>query len=921
MWIEKGVNDISSIMDNAKNIDKHLKTIKSTIGVCQFVYDVFTNKDNIQSTAKPLTWVGAKRKKEEKECNDSWDELIRKFEDLREKNLAIKNIKTANLCAKKIKEVNARRKVTLDEIAKMYENVEKTKYLVRNIPYYNRDNVWYLASGYEMVSLSDRNFNLIDKSNWDKIFSGYFKLQSIDEKKKADDFIQYTFNTDKINETIKSASNILKEKNNTRRNNQIEALPISKRAIIGSYLEDGEFMNEQVLNSLYEVLKAKSKGVEPRKDDANKARRYASALEVTKHSNDAYVYLDEAINKDYELMYIPVNENDGLLEVDFTEEKTDGTGIVHVFYYNPKRLVNDVCDQSLVSEYRVTRPPVCYNKNGEVVDLKNPYNSRLIYSYVKMLRNNYAHSSFNIYRNPKNRYMVCTGTTGAEMHFPDTWFQNLQAVFDSVDSVNYGENSINRGSLDYYGAKNENRLLNSNNIFTICIAPKLKNRIESVGELYNIFNKSCYFTIEVNDDVSNKRLVDEIKKVRDNIASSYNNIIDKYYDDLKQTKEKLEKQKIPYVEMKNILDEKTKQIVESIEHRVGDKLRLGLSNLTCGNKLKLKDYIVTPISKLDNMDFIRTCASRVMENMLDCGFLGNDVFGDSMTVEKQQEWLDKIVGEVSADRMRLNPNEFTDCLDFNQIGCLMDMVATSDQFDECMPEKGGKSTNFGIDLRYLDKVGVDKNQFLSNIGAYATFCALCATGYYENITSDDAQMYGLDEKDKKNIDDMKMDYFILNYIRNDRGTIQKCKINNFDNKMTVLTTLRHAVAHGNVFADLERAGSSVMMTFKDLSLANGGNGYEVKVSLPILMKFVSNPVFTNPTGETPQTIDKLILHNQKEYGFEVVTEKEKTQPKNKKVKLNEEILNAVKNKDDAKKEQSKEISKKKQKGDEKDVKC
>ncbi len=887
MWIKKGVNNIYGIdesEDSSNDIASHLRGIKMSLEVCQFLYDVIINTDDIQSTAKPLPGL---EEMKENDINIFRERHNREFDAKMEEykyRLKKANKSQQRKIQRLINKRNEYMERVISDIAAQYDEFIDCPFIVKNIPDCNRQGLWSLMAGFIFVSLSDRNFNLIDNRTWEEIFQGRFKQMAINNKKSIDSYLQEKFDSKSDNAVIKKLKPEILDPRNKRRERQIENLPENIIPIVLDYTENGPFMDSSVIDAMYKVMKANHYGTTIGVKDENIAKRYLQNFDEEHH---VAVFKDDN-DQNFVFRFVPdASGSEGVLEIEITS-LADASDTRRVVYYNPKGAKTGYGSDAVLSEYILTTPPKCYTSNGELIEVVPGEKNKFLYQYVKMLRNNFAHASYNIYNNPFNNDWVCTGNEGAELHYSFSWFQILQTTFSKIDQILFGENSVNRGSLGYYDVVQANTNIKTNNIFTIAILPELKEKFKSNSSVCDYLKKGSFYSIEINDDIPLSEVKELLHNITTKLSSNYTQYYRDYESQLNRFKNKIASQNLKSSDYFVALKKEETRLVLELEDKVKNKIMLELGKDKLFGDKKLRDYIVTPISKTDRNTDINEAVSKISMMMYNADCFALDKNGDAiMSLEDQKQKLYEALELGENCSLKLAPNKCSDVVDYKTIGFLMDAIADSNMHPDCKPKFGGDEDNFCVNMEWIRQVNLHKESVLSSLGSFAMYCALLATGYADTMSSPDSKFYGIDALDATNLCSINMKELHLKRY-NGTNEIPVTISNKLNVRLQVISTLRNAVAHGNIKTEIigskgKIKPQDVVFSFADVNCANGKPGMKVEMSLAGLMRFVSSPIFTEPTCKKPKSITEIIKANQLKYGFEVVEEAPQKVTKVKKV--------------------------------------
>lgn len=880
MWIAKGINDISDLIENNTKenvIATQLQNVRTSIDICQFVIDVILNTDNIQDTAKVYPGILEEIEKIQKSYVDNYNREVNKAQQLLQQIKNRVNTKKINKADKMIREFKKKYEEDMKVFEQHKKNVVENPFVLRNIKNYDQDKIWSLIAGFKIVSLSDRNLNLVDHTTWEQIFQGRFMKTRLNNKKSIDKLLQTKFDTVYENNIVSKQKTELFDRKNKKREAQIQNLPDDVREVVVDCFENGMYMNADVLNSIYKGLKNLSNGVEMDDKKSIHAVRYMSQYDKKTNS---IIYKDNP-DQIYVFKYIPVSNSDnGIIEIDITSD-AEAKGSRRVLYFNPYQVKNKICSEDVLSEYVLTDMPRCYNSQGEFLEIKEGQPNRFIYQYIKLLRNDFAHGAYNIYKNHINGYWVCTGNEGAELHYPYMWLQNLQSSFNTIEQVLYGEHSQNRGSLQYYGVVNANTNIKTNNVFTLAVVPEITKGMvfKDKGAVIDLLHKSSYFTVEINDDIPHSEAETLVKNISNKLSRMQTVLYTSYKMSLKNYVEKLEKQKVSTVEILKLKEIKDKELRLQLEQKMHNQISLEFSNQKLLGKEKLKDFVVTTISVVNDAKLIREAIDNIADMMVNADCFKTDENGQIiMSTSAQCEKLFDALNIGSDSNLNLFKNKGSDVLDYTQLGWLMDIVSDSNEYPACNPKKGGDLNCFGIGMECVKALSLYKKDVLSSIGAFAMYSAIVANGYNDAINGKDSKYFGLNANDAKNLSNVDMKNLMItkHFVS---GTKKKISVNKQDieNRQLVIDTLRNAVAHGNIKTSVGYSGlkkpNDLMFTFMDVNCANGNTGYSVDMNLAGLMKFVSDPTFSNPTSTDHEFILDNIKYNHEKYGFKLLTAK------------------------------------------------
>ena len=887
MWVKKGVNNIYGINnndDNVNEIDSHLQGIKMSLEVCKFLYDVILNTDNIQSTAESLPGLQEMKEKEmnrfRETHNKSMKAQLESYEYHYKKATKAQQRKIQRLLNKR----NEYLERAISEIATQFDDLIDCKFIVKNIPECNRQGLWSMMAGFVFVSLSDRNFNLIDNHTWEEIFQGRFKQMTLNNKKSIDTYLQEKFDSKSDNAIIKKVKPELFDPHNKRRDRQIENLPDQTRVVVLDCIENGPFMDTSVIDAMYKVLKANYYGTTIGVKDENIAKRYLQGFDKEKR---VAVYTNEN-NQNFKFRFTPeTNGTEGVLEIEISNLSENGS-IRRVVYYNPKGAKTNYGSDAVLSEYILTAPPKCYTSNGELLNVVAGENNKFLYQYVKMFRNNFAHASYNIYNNPFNNDWVCTGNEGAELHYSFSWFQILQSTFNQIDQVLFGENSVNRGSLRYYDVIQANTNIKTNNIFTIAILPEMKEKFKSSSMVSDYLKKGCYYSVEINDDLPLSEVKELLYNITTKLSSNFSQYSREFDYELNRCKNNLSSQNLKSNEYFMALRKEENRLTIDLENKIKNKIMFELGKDKLFGDKKLKDYVVTTISKSNRNNDINSAISTITSMMVNANCFAVDANNEVlMSLEDQKKKLYEALDLGENSNLKLAPNKCSDLVDYNTIGFLMDAIADSDLHPECKTDMGGNEDNFCVNMDWLRAVNLHKASVLSSLGSFAMYCALLATGYSDIMYNADSKFFGIDAEDAKKL--LAINMKELRVVKRNGSNEYAVPIQpkNIDVRTQVISTLRNAVAHGNVKTSVVgnclKKAQDLSFTFADVKYANGGPGMKVEMTLAALMRFVLNPVFTEPTSQKPKFVIDKIRENQSKYGFQIIEEAPPEEIKVKKV--------------------------------------
>lgn len=872
MWIDNGVNDIGPITEKTKDnkmIENHLKKVKSVLDMCQFFYEVLFDIDKISETAIKADDILIERDIEiakiEREMRNTLDAL--------NKEISYKLSNATNKVKGKVERLSQKLIDTFNHkiqtIKKEYDDRYNNPFIVRRIENCDRVDAWNTMAGFKVVSLSDRNFNLVDKLTWEEIFQGRFKQVELTNKKAIDALVVSSFGTAIFAEALEGVKDEVFDKRNKRRDDQIASMDEKKRAVVFDVIEHGPYMDSKVLDSIYKVMSTCSEGRIPDNKTLNVARRYLVNYDPTKNS---FKYSD-AKGENFVFTFLPSpTGKGGVLEVDMSKEY-ESEGIKRFLVYNPFGLPNKYLSTAPLSEYVVTKQPKCYTRFGELLKVKDGAPNKFLYQYVKLLRNNFAHALYNFYKNPHTREIICTGNEGAELHYDFDWFQNLQTSFSTIDQVLYGKNSANRGSLQYYKTDIDESNMVANNVFTIGIFPPLTSHLKSLQDASNYLKKGAFFTIEINDDIPHGEIQDFISQMSEKLSAKYGRY-------LNEAKTQIDREAMKIANDPKILTVDKYERKLAIEKEIYNKLVVQKILTSVENEIKnaklskkLNNFVVKQIKKVtDNKNVYSSC-SRIA-NMLDMsGCFDTDENGQfRFTIDEQLERIQSALEFGSQSNIVVEADNYSNIVDYNKIGWLMDAIASSADHPDCDRSKGGNQNNFCIDLNSIKDMSIHKDGVLSSLGAFAMYCAICATGYAEVVIGHETKTFGIPEEDINNIKNLDMKGIRLKVGKVD-GPMKQILINNdIEKRKNVLSILRHAVAHGNVKAitnnDNLRQPKDLVFAFE--SVTQNGFKNVVEMEMSTLMRFVKNPTFTKPTKFMPKTVDKVVCENQNKYNFEIV---------------------------------------------------
>lgn len=894
MWIKEGLNDVSDLIKNntkEKAIEDLLQNVKMSISICQFVIDAILNTNNIQSEAKVYPGVLEELERIQDAYVENYNSEMEKANDLLKQVKNHLNKRERN----KIRKIIDKFKTDYTSDIKMFEerknDVLENPFILREIGGYDQDKIWALIAGFKIVSLSDRNLNLVDHATWEQIFQGRFMKTRLNNRKSIDKVLQTKFDTIYENNIVSKQKPELLDRKNKKREAQMQNLSDEVRDVLEDCFENGVYMNYDVLHSIYECLKSISNGGKVGDKQYNHAIRYMSQYD---EKTNSIIYKDE-VNNRYVFKYIPVFDSDnGIIEIDITSD-AEARGSRRVLYFNPHQVKNQLCSQDVLTEYVLTDMPRCYTSKGELLEIKEGQPNKFIYQYIKLLRNDFAHGAYNIYKNHRNGYWVNTGNEGAELHYPYMWLQNLQTSFNTIEQVLYGEHSQNRGSLQYYGVSNVNTNVKTNNVFTLAIVPEISKGtiFKDMGDVIDLLRKSSYFTVEINDDIPHSEAETLIKNIANRLSAKQTSLYETYKRSLDDYVLKLEKEKVPSTEIFRRKEAKSKELKLRIEQDMRNRISNELGNVKLFGKEKLKDYIVETVSIVDDSELVKGAINNIADMMANAGCFDldeNKVV--KMSAETQYQKLFEALNIGSDSNLKLFENKGNDVLDYTQLGWLMDIVSDSNEYPACNPRKGGDENYFGIGVDCVKALSLYKKEVLSSIGAFAMYSAIVANGYNDAINGKESKYYGLNVDDATNLANINMKELVLtqHFAKGDKKLpLMKQDIKN---RQLVIDTLRNAVAHGNIKTAVGYGGlkkpNDLTFTFMDVNCANGNVGYSVDMNLAGLMRFVSNPTFSSPTATDHEYILDDIKYNQKKYGYNLLTSYEngeKNIPRGKKLTL------------------------------------
>ncbi len=876
MWIKEGVNDVSDLIKNNTKenaIATQLRNVRTSIDICQFVIDVIFNTDNIQSTAEVYPGILEKIDEIQKSYVDNYNREVNKARDMLQQIKNRVNTKKINKAYKMIREYKKKYEEDMEVFEQHKKDVVENPFVLRELENYDQDKIWALIAGFKIVSLSDRNLNLVDHTTWEQIFQGRFMKTRLNNKKSIDQVLQTKFDTTYENNIVSRQKTELFDHRNKKREAQIQNLPDEVREVVVDCFENGMYMSADVLNSIYTCMKNKVNGDKIADRTYNHAIRYM--LEYDEKTKT--ITYKDGVDKKYVFRYIPVlNSDNGIIEIDITSD-IDAIGSRRVMYYNPYQVKNKLCSEDVLSEYVLTDPPQCYSSKGELLQIKEGYSNKFIYQYIKLLRNDFAHGAYNIYKNYKNDYWVCTGNEGAELHYPYMWLQNLQSSFTTIEQVLYGEHSQNRGSLQYYGVVNANTNIKTNNVFTLAIVPEITKGFASRRDVVELLQKASYFTVEINDDIPHSEAETLVKNISNKYSRLQSSLYAEYKTNLKNYVAKLEKQKVPTTEILKLKESKDKELRLQIEQKMHNQISLEFSNQKLFRKEKLKDFAVTTVSVVNDAKLIREAIDNIADMLTNADCFKTDDSGNiKMSTATQCEKLFDALNVGSDSNLNLFKNKGSEVLDYTQLGWLMDIVSDSNEYPACDPRKGGNPKCFGIGMECVKALALYKKDVLSSIGAFAMYSAIVANGYNDAINSKDTEFFGLNTNDAKKLSDINMKelVFTKHFAKGGRKNVSVMK-NDIENRKIVIDTLRNAVAHGNIETSVGQGGlknpNDLLFSFKDVNCANGNTGYSVSMSLAGLMRLVSDPTFSSPTSTDHEYVLDSIKYNQKKYGHILLT--------------------------------------------------
>lgn len=826
MWIKKGVNDVS-VLNGAKDkaISDQLINTKTSLDICQFVIDVVCNTGNIQSTAQVYPGVYKQIEELRLKCSNDFEQQIAEARLLIKQAKNQIKTKTINKLNRMVGKFEEKHKEQMKQIDDYEKTVAENPFVLCELQNYDQEKIWSLIAGFKIMSLSDRNLNLVDHTTWEQIFQGKFEQTHLNNKKSVEQFVLAKFDTEYENSILSRLKPELFDRKNKKREAQLSNLSEETRDLVNDCFDNGKYMDVDVLKAVYICMRDIVGGKKPNEKSYNYAIRYMSDYDI---NSKTIKYVDQT-RQEYVFKFVPQPDNpEGVLEIDITGEN-DAQGSRRVMYYNPFHIKTSLCSEDTISEYVLTEKPKCYTSQGELLNVVEGQQNRFVYQYVKLLRNNFAHGAYNIYQNPNDGYWVCTGNEGAELHYPYVWLQNLQGSFNTIEQVLFGEHSENRGSLQYYNVVNANTNIKTNNIFTIPVLPPIGKGFESRGAVLDYLTRGCFYTVEVNDDVPHSEVENLIKNIAPKLEHSYVAGENKYRTMLNTYICQLEKSKTNNVEILRLKGIKEKEFKAQLEQELYNKICIELGRAKLFDKQTLKNYVVKMVSANENRQLIRDGANHIADMMADAGCFKTD--SDKkiiMSASEQSRLLCEALNVGSDCNLKLSQNKGNDVVDYTQLGWLMDIVADSDEYPACNQQKGGSKNRFGIGMSCVRALSMYKEDVLASIGAFAMYSSLVANGYADAINSDEVKFYGLDSQDEQNLCNINMKELNLKDFNSGHNKKYTLGIKDIKNRKIVISTLRNAVAHGNIKSSASFYGvekpNDVSIEFMDVKYANGLGG-------------------------------------------------------------------------------------------------